>query len=110
LAADEMRKGFTTSNRQTLSIFFAVKIFCMILKFARLSYSCFAANLTRDIGTSPIVIRQALISDSVISLSKYRPTIDRIENLTISSSSSALFDLRIINLQQLVEPLEELGS
>jgi hypothetical protein len=41
-------------NGPTLSTFFVLKTFCKILKLARDSYSCFAENLTRVIGKSPV--------------------------------------------------------
>ena len=33
-------------------------------------------------------------------------TVDRIEYLAVSSTSSTLLDLRVIELQQIIEPLE----
>ena len=97
--------------QHTLSIFLARKAFWRTLKLAMNSYSCLAFILTRTIGISPISRGSRLAQ-----LPTCNPegrvggglTIDRVYNLAVGGSCATLFDLGVVDLEELVEPGNEL--
>ena len=51
-------------HKRAFSIRFALKTFCITLKFAIYSYSCFAFILTRVIGTSTVFFKNMSAADT----------------------------------------------
>ena len=100
--------------RRTLSILCERKMFWRILKFAMNSYSCFAFIFTRVIGTSPgysdgslsrLPTRRSREGERTRRLTK-----DRVHNLAVRATGAALLDLGVVDLEEVVEPGNELGA
>ena len=97
--------------QHTLSIFLARKAFWRTLKLAMNSYSCLAFILTRTIGISPIR-RWSKLAQLPTCHAEGRVTggltIDGVYNLAVGGSCATLLDLGVVDLEELVEPGNEL--
>ena len=96
-----------------MSIFFALKMFWRILKLAINSYSCLAFIFTRCICTSPGSTanrtREPFCRLSEDKDGKERArTVDGVHDLAVGSAGPALFDFGVVDLEEVVQPRDEL--
>lgn len=71
------------------------------------SYSCFAFILTRGIGTSPRAGYPASVRENTRPVVGDR-TENRVDDLAVRPACATLLDLGVVDLEEVVEPCNEL--